>query len=450
MTSSTLLASIFASAAVGEIFSDRAIVQAMLEFESALAAAEAEAGVIPATAVAPIRSACDVSLYDLEKIGREAALASNVAIPLVKALTAKVNEKARGYVHWGATSQDAIDTTFALVAGSGLAAMQRDLAGAMQALEKLIAAHRATVMPGRTLMQQALPITFAYKAAVWLSGLTGVAERLRWVRANALTLQFGGASGTLAALGDKGIAVRRALAVQLKLGEPDITWHAQRSRILDIASTLAGLSGACAKIATDVLLLMQSEIAEVLEPAAAGKGGSSSMPHKRNPVGSIAIRANHQRIAGMLASVASGLVQEHERAAGAWQAEWETMREFFVLSAGSVEKLREMLEGLEVDSGRMRDNLHASLGLPMSESLTMALAQKIGKAEAQHRVEAASKLAQASRRQLADVAKAEPAIAGNISAEEIDRALDPNHYLGSAEAMIDAALEAARRELGSM
>jgi 3-carboxy-cis,cis-muconate cycloisomerase len=285
---------------------------------------------------------------------------------------------------------------------------------------------------------------------VWLSGLTGVAERLRWVRANALTLQFGGASGTLAALGDKGIAVRRALAVQLKLGEPDITWHAQRSRILDIASTLAGLSGACAKIATDVLLLMQSEIAEVLEPAAAGKGGSSSMPHKRNPVGSIAIRANHQRIAGMLASVASGLVQEHERAAGAWQAEWETMREFFVLSAGSMEKLREMLEGLEVDSGRMRDNLHASLGLPMSESLTMALAQKIGKAEAQHRVEAASKLAQASRRQLADVAKAEPAIAGNISAEEIDRALDPNHYLGSAEAMIDAALEAARRELGSM
>jgi 3-carboxy-cis,cis-muconate cycloisomerase len=450
MTNSALLSSIFASAAVGEIFSDRAVLQAMLDIEAALAAAEAEAGLIPATVVAPIRSACDASLYDLEKIGSEAALASNVAIPLVKALTSKVNEKARGYVHWGATSQDIIDTAFTLAAGRALAGMRRDMAGAIDGLDNLIAAHRAAVMPGRTLMQQALPITFAYKAAVWLSGLTGAAQRLRSVQANALTLQFGGASGTLAALGDKGMAVRKALAAQLKLGEPDITWHSERGRIFDIAAALAGLSGACAKIATDVLLLMQSEIGEVFEPAAAGKGGSSSMPHKRNPVGSIAIRANHQRISGMLATVASGLVHEHERAAGAWQAEWETMRELFVLSAGSLEKLREMLKGLEVDATRMRDNLHATLRLPMSESLTMALAQRIGKVEAQHRVEAVSKLAQASGRQLSDVAKAEPAIAGNISAEEIDLALDPHHYLGSADAMIDAALTAARREMESI
>lgn len=449
MTSPGLLASIFTSAKVGDIFSDSAIVQAMLEFEAGLAAAEAEAGIIPATAVAAIRSACDVSLYDLEKIGREAALASNIAIPLVKALTAKVNEKVRGYVHWGATSQDAIDTAFVLCAGRALGSMRSDLSATMRALEKLITAHRTTIMPGRTLMQQALPITFAYKAAVWLSGLTSAAGRLRSVQANALALQFGGASGTLAALGEKGIAVRRALAAQLELKEPDITWHAQRSRILEIASTLAGLSGATTKIATDILLLMQSEVGEVLEPAAAGKGGSSSMPHKRNPVGSIAIRANHQRISGLLATVTSGLVQEHERAAGAWQAEWEPMRELFVLSAGSLEKLRDMLEGLEINAARMRDNLHATLGLPMSESLTMALAQKIGKAEARHRVEAVSKLAQASRRQLAEVAKAEPAIAGNISAEEIDRALDPRHYLGSADAMIDAALQAAHRELES-
>jgi 3-carboxy-cis,cis-muconate cycloisomerase len=296
-------------------------------------------------------------------------------------------------------------------------------------------------------MQQALPITFAYKAAVWLSGLAGAAERLRWVAANALTLQFGGAAGTLAALGDKGAAVKKALAAQLKLTEPDITWHAQRSRIFDIAVALAGLSGACAKIATDILLLMQTEVGEVHEPAAAGKGGSSSMPHKRNPVGSIAIRANHRRISGMMATITLGFEQEHERAAGAWAAEWETMRDLFALSAGSLEKLREMLEGLEVDPARMRQNLDATLGLSLTESLVMALAQKMGRAEAQHRVEAVSKLALASGRQLSEVAKAEPAIAGNISTQEIDRALNPANYLGSANAMIDAALEAARREL---
>src|SRR6185295_8707778 len=218
----TLFSSIFASAAVDEIFSDRAMLQAMLEFEAGLAAAEAEVGVVPATCVAPIRSACDASLYDIAEIGRGAALAGNVAIPLVNALTAKVNEKARGYVHWGATSQDVIDTGFTLCAGRALSVMRVDLIATLRALSALIEKHRATVMPGRTLMQQALPITFAYKAAVWLSGLTGAAERLRWVAAHALALQFGGAAGTLAALGDKGIAVRKALAAQLKLSEPDI------------------------------------------------------------------------------------------------------------------------------------------------------------------------------------------------------------------------------------
>ncbi len=439
-----LLASIFASAPVGEIFSDRAVVQAMLDFEAALAAAEAEAGVIPATCVAPIRSACDASLYDLGEIGHAAALAGNVAIPLVKALTAKVNEKARGHVHWGATSQDVIDTAFVLCAGRALTLMRGELVAAMQAVSALIGAHRATIMPGRTLMQQALPITFAYKAAVWLSGLTGAAERLRRTQAEALALQFGGAAGTLAALGGDGARVRAALAAKLGLNEAPITWHAERGRILDIASALAGLSGACAKIATDVLLLMQTEVGEAFEPAAAGKGGSSSMPHKRNPVGAIAIRANHRRVSGMMATIAFGLEQEHERGAGGWAAEWETLRDLFVLSAGSLEKLREILAGLEVDPARMRENLHATLGLPLAESLVMALAQKIGRAEAHHRVEAVSRLAQASGRQLAEVAKAEPAIAGNISAEEIDRALNPGAYLGCSDAMIEAALQAAR------
>ena len=447
MPQSELLSPIFHSAAVSEIFSDRAMVQAMLDFEAALAVAEAEVGAISATSVAAIRSAADASLYDLGKLGKDAALTSIVAIPVIKALTGKVNERARGHVHWGATSQDVTDTGFALCARKALPIIRADLASAMQALITLAEKHRGTIMPGRTLMQQALPITFGFKAAVWLSGLTGASDRLRWVETHALTLQFGGAAGTLAALGDKGLAVRKALAVQLKLNEPDITWHAQRSRPFDIATSLAGLSGACAKIATDVLLLMQTEVGEVFEPAAMGKGGSSTLPHKRNPVGSIAIRANHQRVSGLLSTIALSLAAEHERAAGGWAAEWETMREMFMLAAGSAERLRDMMGGLEVDAKRMRDNLDATLGLPLAESLMMALAEKIGKAEAHHRVEALSKLALSSKRPLSEVVKSEPAIAGNLTAEEIDRALDPHHYLGSSDKMIHAAIEAARREL---
>ena len=447
MSGSHLLSPIFASSAVSDTFSDRAIVQAMLDFEAALAEAEAEAGVIPATAVAPIKAACDVTLFDIAAIGRDAALVGIIAIPLVKALTGKVNERARGYVHWGATSQDVIDNAFLLCARQAFAAIRADLVAAIEAAITLAEKHRETIMPGRTLMQQALPITFGFKAAVWLSGLTGAAARLRHVAENSLVLQFGGAAGTLAALGDNGTKVRAAIAEKLELKEAPITWHAERGRVFDIATALAALSGACAKIATDMLLMMQSEVAEAFEPAAPGKGGSSTLPHKRNPVGSIAIRANHFRIAGMMATMTVALEQEHERAAGAWAAEWETMRELFVLSAGSVERISEILQGLEVDSARMRQNLDASLGLPLAESLMMVLAEKIGRAEAKHRIEAASKLALNSRRPLAEVAKAEPAIAGNISAEEIDRALNPRHYLGSADSMIDAALKAARTEL---
>ena len=215
MSGSLLLSPIFASSAVSDIFSDRAILQAMLDFEAALAAAEAEAGVIPATAVAPIKAACDVTLYDIAALGQAAALAGNVAIPLVKALTAKVNERARGYVHWGATSQDVIDSAFLLCAFRAFTAIRADLTAALGAAAALVEKHRETIMPGRTLMQQALPITFGFKATLWLSGLTAAAERLRHVAKNSLALQFGGAAGTLAALGDDGGKVRTALAEKL-------------------------------------------------------------------------------------------------------------------------------------------------------------------------------------------------------------------------------------------
>ena len=422
-------------------------VQAMLDFEAALAFAGADAGIVRVAAAEAIAEACDARLYDLAELGRGAGPAGNVAIPLVKALTAKVPEAARGWVHWGATSQDVIDTAFMLMARRALAVMRDNLKAATAALIDTAQAERATLMPGRTWMQQALPITLGFKAALWLSGLTGAAERLRHVSETAIALQFGGAAGTLAALGDQGKAVRAALAKRLDLKEPAMSWHTERGRIADLASALAALSGTAAKIATDVLLLMQTEVAEMFEPSAAGKGGSSTMPHKRNPVGAAAIRANHRRISGLLATIIISMEQEHERAPGGWSAEWQTMRELFVLSAGSLERLLDMLVGLEVDRTRMRDNLDSTLGLPLAESLMMALAPAIGRMEAHHRVEAASKLALARRRPLAEIALAEPAIAGNLSAEEIVRVLNPANYLGSANAMIDAAIVEARREM---
>jgi 3-carboxy-cis,cis-muconate cycloisomerase len=442
-----LLAPIFASSAVQAAISDFALVQQMLNVEGALAEAEAEVGVIPPEAASAIASACEADLYDLAEIGRAAVPAGNLAIPLVKALTAKTPAAARGSVHVGATSQDLIDTAFMLMARDAFRIIRGALKDALGTLIDLAVAHQATLMAGRTLMQQAVPITFGYKAAVWLSGLTFAAERLRRAETEALALQFGGAAGTLAVLGADGLKVREALARRLKIAEAPMSWHAERGRILDIAAALAGLSGACAKVATDVILMMQTEVGEILEPAAEGKGGSSAMPHKRNPVGSIAIRANHRRISGLMAIVVAAMEQEHERAAGGWAAEWETLREMFCLAGGSIERIADMLRGLEVDAARMRRNLDDGLGLPMAESLAVALARAVGRSEAQRLVGMASRAALANGRPLAETAADDAGIAAHLSVEEIAEALDPIRYLGAAETMIDAAVAEARLEM---
>jgi 3-carboxy-cis,cis-muconate cycloisomerase len=444
---SQLFAPVFASASVASIFSDHSLIQAMLDFEAALARAEATLGIIPSESAEAIAEACDFSLYDLGEIGRAASLAGNPAIPLVKALTARVPEASRGFVHWGATSQDVIDTAFMLAARRALAVLRVDIRSAMRAAAELVETHRGTLMPGRTLMQQAVPITFGFKAAVWLSGLTAAAARLRNAELTAPALQFGGASGTLAALGENGTAVRHALAVALGLNEAPMTWHAERSRVFDLAAALANLSGTCSKIATDILLLSQTEVGEAFEPAAEGKGGSSTMPHKRNPVGTIAIRANHRRIAGLLATLAMSLEGEHERAAGGWAAEWETLRELFGLAAGSLERLRDTLSGLVVDPGRMRANLGATLGLAMAESLMMALATSIGREQAHRLVESASRRAVSDGCSLFEAASRDPAIVSLLRPDKIAQALDPDRYLGSAMTMIGATLDAAGAEM---
>ncbi|HEX2255902.1 MAG TPA: 3-carboxy-cis,cis-muconate cycloisomerase [Afifellaceae bacterium] len=444
---SDLLAPIFASGAMRAAFSDGALLQAMLDFEAALARAEGKTGVIPDSAVRPIADACRADLYDIAEIGRAASLAGNPAIPLVKALTAAVREDARAWVHWGGTSQDVIDNALTLLMRQGLRLLHADVRGTMTALVAVTEAHRATPMAGRTWLQQALPVTFSFKVAGWLAALTSASTSLRRVLAEELALQFGGAAGTLAALGGDGTKVRQALAEELELPEPAIAWHADRTRFARVACALGTLSGTHSKIATDVLLMMQTEVAEAFEPAAAGKGGSSTMPHKRNPVGAAAIRANHRRIAGLVTTMLIAMEGEHERGAGSWSAEWETLRDLFCLAGGSAAQLRTIAEGLEVVPERMRANLDATLGLPLAESLMMALAPKIGRMQAHHRVEAASKRAVAEGRHLAEVAQGEPAIQGYLSETEIKAAFDPLSYLGSADAMIDSVLAEARAEL---
>jgi 3-carboxy-cis,cis-muconate cycloisomerase len=446
-TQSGLLAPIFASAAMQRLFADQALLQAMLDFEAALARAQASTGIIPQDAADSISESCKASLYDLGTIGRASREAGNPAIPLVKALTAHVAEEARGRVHWGATSQDVIDSAFMMQARRGLKLILADVTAAIRAGIALAETHKNAVMAGRTFLQQAVPVTFAYKAANWTAGLVGVRVSLIRNIEDNIALQFGGAAGTLSALGSDGMDVRAALAAELGLPEPHMSWHSERSRFAEIAAALGVASAVFAKIATDIMLMMQPEVAEAFEPAAAGRGGSSTMPHKRNPVGAAAIRANHRRIAGLVATMLMAGEAEHERSAGGWGAEWQTIADLFTLAGGSAVHLAEMLVGLELDPDRMRANLDKANGLPLAESLMMALAPKTGRMEAHHIVEATAKKAIADNLTLSAAASAEPAITAHLTREEIDRTLDPLAYLGSANAMIDKVLGEARKQI---
>ena len=427
------------------VFSDRGRLQGMLDFEAALGRAEARAGVIPAAAAAPIAAQCRADLFDVEALARGSALAGNTAIPMVKALTALVakhDQEAARYVHWGATSQDAMDTGLVLQLRDALGVFDADLARLADVLAGLADEHKRTVLAGRTWLQQATPVTFGLKAAGALSAVERHRARLRELRPRVLALQFGGASGTLAALGTDGLKVAAALANQLKLALPDVPWHAHRDRVAEVATTLGLLVGTLGKIARDVSLLMQTEVGEAFEPAAAGKGGSSTMPHKRNPVGCAAILAAAIRVPGLVSVMLTAMVQEHERGLGDWHAEWDTLPEICCLAAGALAQLAQVLEGLELDPARMAANLEATRGLVLAEAVTMALGGKIGRLPAHHLVEGACRRAAAEDRHLRDVLEADAEVRKHLSAEDLRRLLEPANYVGLAETMVERALAA--------
>jgi 3-carboxy-cis,cis-muconate cycloisomerase len=444
-----LLDSLFGSAAMGEVFSDVARIQRMLDFEAALARAEAQCGVIPASAARAITTKCKADLIDVAALSSATALSVNPAIPLIKQLTALVakdDAEASRFVHWGATSQDANDTGLMLQIRQALDILQADLDSLSQGLAALAQKHRSTPMAGRTLMQQALPTTFGVKVAGWLDAVTRHRERLTESRKRLLVVQFGGAVGTLAALGRKGLEVSAALASELKLGLPSAPWHSHRDRIAEVAATLGLLVGSLGKIARDISLHMQTEIAEVFEPAGEGRGGSSTMPHKRNPVTAAVVLAAATRVPGLVSTMLSAMVQEDERGLGSWHAEWETLPEIFRLSAGALHQMAGIVPHLQIDSERMRRNLDATHGLIIAEAVTMALGKHIGKSAAHKLVEAASQQATKSGKHLREVLQLDKSVTERLSGADLDRLFAPENYLGVAEELVDRVVAASRNE----
>lgn len=428
----------FTSSAMAAVFSPAERLRALLRFEGALARAEGLAGVIAKDTADAIATACETASFDPDELYQEGARAGTLVIPLVRRLSDLVPEAARGWVHVGATSQDALDTAAMLQAKRGLDLVVEDLRGVGMACRRLAVSNAEMPMAGRTLLQQASPVTFGLKAARWLGLATRQLERLLDLRSR-LPVQLGGPSGTLAALGANGPRVTELLAEELDLAVPDLPWHAERDLVAYLASTLSVTAGAMAKVALDVALLMQTEVAEVHEVPADAEGGSSAMPHKRNPVRATSVLAASRLAAAAASVVLTGMAHEHERAVGAWQAEWAAVPDTFRATGGAVANAREMLQTLRVDPDQMRRNLGREGSLAMSEGLVTALVPHIGREEAYVVVRNVARRA-SDTASLEVLSRQEPAIAEVLSPEEVAAALEPSAFLGSAGIFIERAV----------
>ena len=431
---------------------DAAWLQAMLDAEAALARALERAGLAPAGAGAAVTQAARAERFDAGQIGAQASLTGNPVPALVRALTVQVPDFARPAVHQGATSQDILDSAVMLLAREATAVIEADLAAAAAAAARLAAEHSGTVMAGRTLLQQAVPVTFGLVAAGWLTAIDDARARLAAVRRDRLAAQLGGAAGTLASLGPAGPDVARYFAAELGLPAPVVPWFTDRLRVLELAAALAGVCAALGKLARDITLLAQSEVGEVAEGEPGGAdgehaGGSSTMPHKRNPVAAVVILGCTRRAPGLLAGLAAAAEQEHQRAAGAWHAEWEPLADLLRLTGSAASWAASLLAGLQVDAERMAANLDAARGLPMAEHLTAMLAPALGRLAAHDLIARASRRAVETGRALADVLLetpefARPVRAAGLTPVEVADALEPSAYLGAAVAFVAAALAA--------
>src|SRR5437588_12012205 len=440
---SDIFKDMFGSAEMRGVFSDDNVLKCYVDAEVALAVAQGRLGVIPREAADAIARLAPSVALDRDALKHEAENVGYPILGLVRQLSEKLGDAGR-YVHWGATTQDIVDTATVLQIRAGLVIVERDMAAVSAALVALATKYRATPMAGRTHLQQALPITFGYKCAVWLSMLDRHAERLRELKPRVLVAQLGGAAGTLASLGDKGLEVCREYARELNLGDPPITWHVARDAVAETVAFLGLVTGSLGKIGFDTMLLMMTELGEVFEPFESHRGASSTMPQTRNPISSEVLVANAKAVRQHAALMLDAMIQDFERATGPWHVEWMAVPESFILTTGSLAQAKFMLEGLLVHEHRMRANLALTQGLIVAEAVMMGLAPHLGRQNAHDKVYAACREALGQGRSLFDMLVVDPAVRAALSEERLRALCDPANYLGSAAAMVDQVVRTPR------
>jgi 3-carboxy-cis,cis-muconate cycloisomerase len=437
-----ILGTLYGGEAMRAVFDESAYFQRMLDVEAALARVQARLGIIPEAAAQAIGAAAARGDLRTEVL---AASARNVGYPVV-GLVSELSRGAGefgGWTHWGATTQDIMDTATVLQVRQGLGLIEAEMRAILAALADRARTHRDTVMAGRTHLQQALPTTFGLKCAIWAMPFIGYLGRLPELRQRVEQVEFGGAAGTLASLGDQGIAVMEALAAELGLRAPIAPWHVCREALAETVAYLGLICGSLAKLATDIILLAQTEVGEVAEPYVAGRGASSTMPQKRNPIASEYILAAARTVQALVPVMLGAMAQDHERATGPWQGEALALPQAFVLTHGALLHARAIAEGMVVDPERMRRNLDLTHGLIVAEAVMMGLAPHLGRSEAHHVVKHACDIALMERLPLADALLRDPAVASRLDRAAIERMTDPAAYLGAAGAFVDRVLTAA-------
>ena len=437
---SPVLGALYGTDAMRAAMGERAFLARMLDVEVALAIAQSRLGIVPPEAAQAISEAADVDKLDLAELARATANTGYPVVGLVRQLSALAGPDAGKWTHWGATTQDIMDTAVVLQMRQGLALIRMDLVQLNTALASLAMRHRDTVMAGRTHLQHALPVTFGYKVAVWLSPLITMIERLDQMRPRVERLQFGGAAGTLASLGTQGLDVQREMAAELGLAIPDIPWHVARDGFCEAINFLGLLAGALSKIATDVMLLMQTEVAEVAEAHQHGRGGSSTMPQKRNPISCEYVLAQARGVHALVPQMLAAMAQDLERGTGPWQAEALAIGQAFNLTHGALTCARAIADGLVVDPTRMLANLASTGGLIAGEQVMMGLAPILGRGEAHHIVNHACDIALTHKIPLAEALLHDPQITARLQPHEIHALCDPRNYLGAATAFVDRVL----------
>jgi 3-carboxy-cis,cis-muconate cycloisomerase len=442
---SSIFGNIFATTAMRRIFSDEARVQYYLDIEAALARAQARLGIIPDAAAAEIGRHCNAAEFDFTKLKSMTERIGYPVLPVVQQLVARCRDGLGEWCHWGATTQDITDTATVLQIRDALALVESDLIAIAASLAALAQRHRDTPMAGRSNLQQATPISFGFKCAVWLAGIQRHLQRLNELRPRVLVGEFGGASGTLASLGADGLRVQAALMAELGLGEPEIAWHTMRDRIAEAGCFLGLMGGTLGKIAFDIKLMMQTEVEEAFEPFADGRGSSSTMPQKRNPISCVYIHACISVVRQHVAALLDAMVEDHERSTGPWEIEWIVLPEIFSLSAAALHHARFVLDGLHIDPARMRANLDATKGLIVSEAVMMGLGPALGRQRAHDLVYAICRDVVAGRGTFLDLLAAHPEIKPHMNRDKLAALVDPANYLGLAGEMVDRVL--ARRPM---